>query len=130
MARTRRELLAGAGGALLTAGTLPGIGRAATRASLPARLSPLPLTAIRLLPSDYARAVTVNRGALLQLEPDRLLHNFRRYAGLEPKGAIYGGWESDTIAGHTLGHYLSALVLTWQQTGDGEMRRRADYIVA
>ncbi|MCB8835230.1 glycoside hydrolase family 127 protein, partial [Escherichia coli] len=46
-----------------------------------------------------------------------------------PKADIYGGWESDTIAGHTLGHYLSALVLTWQQTGDAEMRRRADYIV-
>src|SRR3546814_5514883 len=51
------------------------------------------------------------------------------YAGLEPKAPIYGGWESDTIAGHTLGHYMTALVLTWQQTGDAEMRRRADYIV-
>src|SRR3546814_11755912 len=51
------------------------------------------------------------------------------YAGMEPKAPIYGGWESDTIAGHTLGHYMTALVLTWQQTGDPEMRRRADYIV-
>src|SRR3546814_8489224 len=48
---------------------------------------------------------------------------------MEPKAPIYGGWESDTIAGHTLGHYMTALVLTWQQTGDPEMRRRADYIV-
>ncbi|WP_010545294.1 beta-L-arabinofuranosidase domain-containing protein [Sphingomonas elodea] len=88
------------------------------------------MTAIRLRPSDYASAVEVNHRALLQLEPDRLLHNFRKYAGLEPKGKLYGGWESDTIAGHTLGHYLTALVLMWQQTGDPEMRRRADYIVA
>ena len=129
MARTRRELLAGAGQALLAAGTLPAA-RAADTAMLPAKLSPLPLTALRLRPSDYARAVEVNRRALLQLEPDRLLHNFRKYAGLTPKGAIYGGWESDTIAGHTLGHYLTALVLTWQQTRDPEMRRRADYIVS
>ncbi|MGR6329325.1 beta-L-arabinofuranosidase domain-containing protein [Sphingomonas sp. XXL09] len=91
---------------------------------------PLPLSAVRLRPSDYQRAVEVNRTYLLRLQPDRLLHNFRKYAGLEPKGEIYGGWESDTIAGHTLGHYLSALVLTWQQTGDAEMRRRADHIVS
>nr|WP_232834197.1 MULTISPECIES: glycoside hydrolase family 127 protein [unclassified Sphingomonas] len=94
-----------------------------------ARARSLPLAAVRLRPSDYATAAGVNRTYLLRLQPDRLLHNFRKYAGLAPKADIYGGWESDTIAGHTLGHYLSALVLTWQQTGDAEMRRRADYIV-
>ncbi|KQO50809.1 hypothetical protein ASF14_10075 [Sphingomonas sp. Leaf257] len=97
---------------------------------LPAKAEPLPLSAVRLRPSVYATAVETNRRYLYRLSPDRLLHNFRAYAGLEPKAAIYGGWESDTIAGHTLGHYMSALVLTWQQTGDTEMRRRADYIVA
>ncbi|OAN64787.1 hypothetical protein A7X12_01240 [Sphingomonas sp. TDK1] len=122
--------MTGASGTLLAESVLPAFARAADTTRLPATLSPLPLTAIRLRPSDYARAVEVNHRALLQLEPDRLLHNFRKYAGLEPKGALYGGWESDTIAGHTLGHYLSALVLTWQQTDDPEMRRRADYIVA
>lgn len=90
---------------------------------------PLPLGAVRLRPSDYATAVEVNRGYLRRLQPDRLLHNVRKYAGLEPKAEIYGGWESDTIAGHTLGHYMTALVLMWQATGDTEMRRRADYIV-
>ncbi|XAY87846.1 glycoside hydrolase family 127 protein (plasmid) [Sphingomonas parapaucimobilis] len=97
---------------------------------LPAKAEPLPLSAVRLRPSVYATAVETNRRYLYRLSPDRLLHNFRKYAGLEPKAPIYGGWESDTIAGHTLGHYMSALVLTWQQTGDTEMRRRADYIVA
>src|SRR3546814_7704782 len=64
----------------------------------------LPLGAVRLKPSDFATAVEVNRTYLHRLDPDRLLHNFRAYAGLEPKAPIYGGWESDTIAGHTLGH--------------------------
>src|SRR3546814_8839106 len=36
---------------------------------------------------------------------------------------------SDTIAGHTLGHYLSALSLMHAQTGDEQCRRRVDYIV-
>ena len=90
---------------------------------------PLPLAATRLLPSPVADAVEGNRGYLLRLEPDRLLHNFRKHAGLEPKGEIYGGWENDTIAGHTLGHYLTALALMHAQTGDAECARRAAYII-
>jgi len=84
---------------------------------------------VRLRASDYATAVEVSRMTLRRLDPDRLLHNFRAHAGLAPKAPAYGGWEGDTIAGHTLGHYLSALALCWQQTGDEELRRRADYIV-
>lgn len=127
MQATRRELLAGAGALALSAASAAAAPRAT--ATLAGSAKPLPLTAIRLRPSDFATAVEVNRAYLHRLSPDRLLHNFRKYAGLEPKAPIYGGWESDTIAGHTLGHYLTALTLTWQQTGDTEMRRRADYIV-
>lgn len=93
------------------------------------RASALPLTDVRLRPSDYATAVKVNLAYLLSLSADRLLHNFRKYAGLKPKAPIYGGWESDTLSGHTLGHYMTALVLAWQQTGNAEFRNRADYIV-
>ncbi len=90
---------------------------------------PVPLNAVRLLPSPYLTAVETNLDYLHRLEPDRLLHNFRAQAGLEPKGEVYGGWESDTIGGHTLGHYLSALALMHAQTGDAECRRRVTYIV-
>jgi DUF1680 family protein len=126
-APTRRDLLLGAATLPLLAHGAAGL--AAPAATVLTRARPLPLTAVRLQPSDFATAVEVNRTYLHRLSPDRLLHNFRKYAGMEPKAPIYGGWESDTIAGHTLGHYLTALVLTWQQTGDPEMRRRADYIV-
>jgi len=100
-----------------------------TQDALPGTARPLPLAATRLLPSPFADAVEGNRAYLLRLEPDRLLHNFRKHAGLQPKGEIYGGWESDTIAGHTLGHYLSALSLMHAQTGDEECARRAAYII-
>ncbi len=93
-------------------------------------LSPFPLEAVRLRPSPYLSALESNRAYLLSLEPDRLLHNYRINAGLEPRAAIYGGWESDTIAGHTLGHYLSALSLLHAQTGDPEAPRRVSYIVS
>lgn len=129
MASNRREWMVGAAALALMSGA-PGVrAAAAARAALPARAKPLPLAAVRLRPSDYADAVAVNLAYLKRLDPDRLLHNFRKFAGLEPKAPIYGGWESDTIAGHTLGHYMTALVLMHQQTGDAECRRRADYIV-
>jgi uncharacterized protein len=121
----RRELMLGAAALALA----PGRSLAAAASLLPGKAQPLPLGAVRLRPSDYATAVEANTRYLHRLSADRLLHNFRKYAGLEPRAPIYGGWESDTIAGHILGHYLTALVLTWQQTGNVEMRRRADYIV-
>jgi DUF1680 family protein len=124
---TRRNLMLTA--AAFAGATLPIPALAKTRA-LPAKAQPLPLSSVRLLPSPYATAVEVNSAYLLRLSPDRLLHNFMVFAGLPAKGEIYGGWESDTIAGHTLGHYLTALVVTYEQTGDAECRRRADYIVA
>jgi DUF1680 family protein len=98
-------------------------------ASIQPLVKPAPLSAVRLLPSPYLTAVSVNLQYLHRLDPDRLLHNFLSQAGLTPKGAVYAGWESDTIAGHSLGHYLSALSLMHAQTGDAECKRRVVYIV-
>jgi len=125
---SRRTLLASAGPAALLAACG---GREEGEAPTPLRLAaaPFPLEAVRLTPSPYLDAVKANTGYLKSLEPDRLLHNFRLYAGLEPKGEIYGGWEEETIAGHTLGHYLTACALMHAQTGDRELRDRAVYIV-
>lgn len=125
----RRALLKGAAAGALCAG-LPWTGAWADNSILPKSAAPLRLSNVRLLPSPFADAVEANRKYLLQLEPDRLLHNFRKFAGLTPKGDVYGGWEADTIAGHSLGHYLSALALIHAQTGEPEAKRRAEYIVA
>lgn len=47
---------------------------------------------------------------LLSFDNDRLLSGFRENAGLSTKGAKrYGGWENTNIAGHAVGHYLTAL---------------------
>jgi uncharacterized protein len=119
----RRRLLQGTASAAL----LMAAGRA--NASAGQALRPAPLEAVRLLPSPYLTAVTANVTYLHQIDPDRLLHNFRSQAGLQPKGEVYGGWESDTIGGHILGHYLSALSLMFAQTGDAECRRRVLYIL-
>ncbi|MBQ5335016.1 MAG: glycoside hydrolase family 127 protein [Oscillospiraceae bacterium] len=47
---------------------------------------------------------------LLSFDTDRLLCGFRENAGLGTNGASrYKGWEDTLIAGHTIGHYLTAL---------------------
>jgi DUF1680 family protein len=94
------------------------------------RAAPLPLHAVRLKPSLYRDAVEANGRVLLALEPDRLLHNFRASAGLPPKGQVYGGWEARGIAGHSLGHYLTACALQFAQTGEASFRERVAYTVA
>ncbi|MCW4463277.1 glycoside hydrolase family 127 protein [Sphingomonas sp. BT-65] len=121
---TRRRAL-GAGVAL---GFVPAAARGAESQAVHAE--PFPLRQVRLKPSVFRTAVEANQRYLLSLDPDRFLHNFRVGAGLPPKGAVYGGWEARGIAGHSLGHYLSALALTYAQTGDARFRDRATYVLA
>ena len=77
----------------------------------------------------------MNLDYLVALQPDRMLHNFRVNAGLEPKAPVYGGWESEEpwvdirCHGHTLGHYLTAVSLMFASSGDVRMKERVDYIV-
>ena len=96
----------------------------------PIKVRSLPLSAVRLKPSPFLDAVETNRRYLLSLVPERLLHNFYAGAGLPTKGETYGGWEARGIAGHSLGHYLSALSLLYAQTGDAAIRDRLRHIVA
>jgi DUF1680 family protein len=84
---------------------------------------------VELLDSPFKQAMQRNAEYLLGLDADRLLHNTRKYAGLQPKGELYGGWESQGIAGHTLGHYLTALSQQYAATRDMRFKERIDYII-
>ncbi|HEY5757573.1 MAG TPA: beta-L-arabinofuranosidase domain-containing protein, partial [Steroidobacter sp.] len=84
---------------------------------------------VELLDSPFKQAMERNAEYLLSLDADRLLHNTRKYAGLKPKGELYGGWESQGIAGHTLGHYLTALSQQYASTHDPRFKKRLDYII-
>ena len=88
------------------------------------------LAHVRLLDSPFKQAMERNADYLLRLEADRFLHNTRKYAGLQPKGELYGGWEAKGIAGHTLGHYLTALAQQFAATGDARFRERLSYTVS
>ncbi len=91
---------------------------------------PLPYGAVTLLDGPFKEHQELDRRVLLEMSPDRHLSMFRKEAGLTPKAEPYGGWERQGVAGSVLGHYLSALSLMWKDTGDKEIRRRIDYIVA
>lgn len=90
---------------------------------------PFDLTQVKLLDGPYNHATELGKQTLLNYEPDRFLARFREQAGLEPKAENYGGWEGESLAGHSLGHYLTALSFMYQTTGDDEYLKRANYIV-
>ncbi|HPR33216.1 MAG TPA: glycoside hydrolase family 127 protein [Prolixibacteraceae bacterium] len=93
------------------------------------RVLPFEIGDVALLDGPFLHATQQNEEILLAYEPDRFLAKFRSEAGLEPKAEHYHGWEDNTIAGHSLGHYLTAIVLMYQTTRNPELLRRVHYIV-
>ncbi|MBS1708702.1 MAG: glycoside hydrolase family 127 protein [Armatimonadetes bacterium] len=94
-----------------------------------AQVHSFPLGQVKLLDSPWLKARDKEQGYLLKLEPERLLHNFRKNAGLEPKGKIYGGWENAGLAGHSLGHYLTACAQAFASSGDKRFKDMIEAIV-
>ena len=90
---------------------------------------PFRLTDVKLLEGPFLHATELNVKTLLNYEPDRLLARFYSEAGLKPKADHYPGWESESLAGHSLGHYLSACSMMYQTTGDSRFLDITDYIV-
>jgi DUF1680 family protein len=88
------------------------------------------LNQVQLLNGPFKTAMKADEAYLLSINPDRLLSDFRSHSGLKPKGAKYEGWESSGLAGHTLGHYMSAIAMHYASTGDAEFLKRANYIVS
>lgn len=88
-----------------------------------------PLQQVKLLSSPFKTAMEMDAAYLLEIDPNRLLHRFHKFAGLPTKGDIYGGWESETISGHTLGHYLSACAMHYASTGDARYLNKINYTV-
>jgi DUF1680 family protein len=88
---------------------------------------------VRLLDGPFKTIQELHRtGMVGQLEPDRLLFNFRRLAGLaQPAGVTrsYGGWDDGFVRGHYAGHYLSAAARMYAATGDATFRDKANYMV-
>ncbi|MCY8188555.1 glycoside hydrolase family 127 protein [Bacillus spizizenii] len=66
---------------------------------------------------------------LLFLDVDRLLAPCYEAVSQTPKKPRYGGWEAKEIAGHSIGHWLSAASAMYQASGDEKLKRKAEYAV-
>jgi len=87
---------------------------------------PFPLSAVRLLPGPFRKAMEADTRYLLSLDPDRQLAPFRAAAGLPVKAASYGGWDR---SGLNLGHYLVAACHAWKATDNAELRARIERLM-
>ncbi|MEJ7684572.1 MAG: beta-L-arabinofuranosidase domain-containing protein [Segetibacter sp.] len=85
---------------------------------------------VRITGGIFLKAMKADENYLLHLSPDRFLNRFRKNAGLPPKDSLYGGWESEGVSGHSLGHYLSACSMMYASTGNEKLKEKVDYIVS
>lgn len=90
---------------------------------------PFDLNQVHLLDGPFKHAQTLDRQYLLSLDLDLLSYPFRREAGLPT--LVTGPDNLDySKTGHYLGHYLTACALMVRNTGDAELKKRADSAVA
>lgn len=90
-----------------------------------------PLTQVRLLPGELKTEQDAMLGYLRTEDLDRLLHNFRVNAGLASAAKPLAGWEAPEceLRGHYTGHFLSALALMYESTGEVALRERGALLV-
>jgi uncharacterized protein len=95
------------------------------------RTAALPLQAVDLLAGPFSQNQRRNTAYLLFLDPERMLRSFRLNYGLACSAPPCGGWERPVsqVRGHTTGHLLSGLALTYANTGNDEALARGRYLV-
>ena len=103
-----------------------------TRNETAPKLEFFPLGDVTLEAGPLQQARDSNRGYIMRLPNDRLLHNFRVTAGIASTAEPLAGWEApkSELRGHFVGHYLSACALLYASTGDAAVKTKADELVA
>jgi DUF1680 family protein len=96
------------------------------------RTAAFPLSAVRLLDSPFRANQSRNTDYLLFVHPERMLRSFRLNYGQPTSALPCGGWEApwSEIRGHTTGHLLSGLALTYANTGSEAARAKGRYLVS
>ncbi len=83
---------------------------------------------IKLTDAYAVNALNKEIDYLLSLDNDKLLSNFRKNGGQDTKGIEpYNGWENSLIAGHTMGHYLTALAQASTNSGTSNVDKQKLY---
>jgi hypothetical protein len=108
-------------------------GKAASREKVSWRVRPFPMKQVRLGQGPCTAAMEADRKYLHSLPPNRLLHTFRINAKIASSAEPLGGWEAPDceLRGHYAGgHYLSAVALMYASTGDDDLKKNGDVVVA
>jgi DUF1680 family protein len=108
-------------------------GKLANREKVPWKVRPFPMKQVRLGQGPCTAAMEADRKYLHSLPPDRLLHTFRINAKIASSAQPLGGWEAPDceLRGHYAGgHYLSAVALMYASTGNDDLKKNGDTVVA
>lgn len=79
-----------------------------------------PMTAVEMTNSYLSNANDKMRDYLMDIDLDRYVAGFREMAGIEHDEEPYGGWENSLIAGHSVGHYITALAQEYAYSEAGK----------
>ncbi|QGH35421.1 glycoside hydrolase family 127 protein [Gracilibacillus salitolerans] len=82
---------------------------------------------VNLLDGIFKNSQQKGKEYLLYLDVDRLVAPCYEAAGKTAKKERYGGWESMGIAGHSIGHWLSAAATMYQVTSDEALMDKIEY---
>ncbi|QNK90233.1 glycoside hydrolase family 127 protein [Sporosarcina sp. resist] len=83
----------------------------------------------KLLTGLFKQSEDKGKEYLLYLDIDRLLAPCYEGVCQTPKKNRYGGWESTEIAGHSVGHWLSAAAAMYAVTKDENLKQKIDYAI-
>lgn len=90
-----------------------------------------PLDKVILMDAHFSVRRGLVRKYILEFDLDRLMHTFKKNAGLETHAVPLGGWEEETcgLRGHFVGHFLSSCSKFAHADKDEQMKGVADEIV-
>ena len=84
-------------------------------AAVPLECDEFDLADVTLLAGPFRDNMARDLEYLASFDCDRLLAPFEQVAGLPARAASLGGWESQGLASHYCGHYLSAAAMMHAQ---------------
>jgi uncharacterized protein len=108
-------------------------GKVMSRETVSWKARPFAMKQVRLGEGPCKAAMEADRKYLHSFPPDRVLHTFRINAGIPSSAEPLGGWEAPDceLRGHYAGgHYLSAVALMYASTGDEDLKKNGDVVVA
>ncbi|MGH8320147.1 MAG: beta-L-arabinofuranosidase domain-containing protein [Steroidobacteraceae bacterium] len=134
---TRREAVLSAAAAAATwvwrraGAVVPQGARARVRlgAAVPLACREFDLADVTLLPGPFRDNMARDLEYLLSFDCDRLLAPFQQIAELPTRAPSLGGWESQGLASHYCGHYLSATAMMYSHTRERRLAEKIDYLL-